>query len=146
MKNTYQVLIFSFIILLGLNGCYKEANPNDGNFDIIGNVAIVSELSSPVAAAAAGSVLNLTIKLSYVNTTVKELKFYERFGTSGAFTFVRTIPFTPNFVQAERVHVITVPYSLPATKGRYSIQVEAVSDNNLTSARRTLTPSVFNIN
>jgi hypothetical protein len=146
MKNIFKIVLFALITISGLNSCYKEANPNDGNFDIIGDVAIVSELTSPVAAAAAGSVLNLTIKLSFVNTTVKELKFYDRYGTSGTFNFVRSIPFVPNFDQAQRVHVITVPYTLPATKGRYSIQVEAVSDNNLVSARRSMTPSVFNIN
>lgn len=146
MRKIHASIIFIMFITFSLSSCYKEANPNDGNFDIIGDVAIVSELTSPVAAAAAGSVLNLTIKLSFVNTNVKELKFYDRFGTSGNFNFVRTVPFVPNFDQAQRVHVITVPYTLPATKGRYSIQVEAVSDNNLVSARRGLTPTVFNIN
>jgi len=145
MKNKIGYLVLLMVFTLANIGCYKEVNPNDENFDIIGDVAQISELFSSVAAAPAGSVLNLRIKMNFVNTTIKELKFYERFGTSGAFNFVRSIPFVPNFVEAERVHVITVPWTLPATKGRYSLQVEAISDKDLASARRTMTPAVFNI-
>lgn len=145
MKNKIYFLLF--IVTMGLTniGCYKEVNPNDENFEIIGNVAQISELFSPVNAAPAGSVINLRIKLNYVNTTIKELRFYERFGTSGNHNLVRSIPFVPNFVEAERVHVITVPWTLPATKGRYSLQVDAVTDQNLVSSRRTITPAVFTI-
>jgi hypothetical protein len=145
MKNKIGYLLLIMVFTFANIGCYKEVNPNDENFDIIGDVAQISELFSPVAAAPAGSVLNLVIKMNFVNTTIKELKFYERFGTAGTYTFVRSIPFVPNFVQAERVHVITVPWTLPTTKGRYSVQVEAINDQDLASARRTMTPTVFNI-
>lgn len=145
MKNNIKLMLLFLVTSLLNIGCYKEVNPNDANLDIIGDVAQISQLLSPVSAAPAGSILNLTIRMNFVNTTIKELKFYERFGTSGAYNFVRAIPFVPNFVEAERVHIITVPWTLPMTKGRYSIQVEAISDKDLTSARRTMTPTVFNI-
>ncbi|HMP31395.1 MAG TPA: hypothetical protein PKD85_17465, partial [Saprospiraceae bacterium] len=98
MKNKLILIITVLTVSLLQIGCYKEVNPNDENFEILGDVAQISELFSAVAAAPAGSVLDLRIKMNFVNTNIKELRFYDRFGTSGNYNFVRAIPFVPNFV------------------------------------------------
>ncbi|MCS6928190.1 MAG: hypothetical protein NZM43_01715 [Saprospiraceae bacterium] len=135
---TISMLAFCAFIL---NACYKEKNPNEDNFEIVGRVPQVSELTPSTTTPTAGSTIELTVKLSYVKTTVKELKFYQRIGTSGAYSFLKTEPFTPNFVPAERVHVVKYPYNVPNEPNKsFSLQVEAVTTDGLVSVRRTMTP------
>ncbi len=141
MKRYWYLAVFA-LISLSLSACYKEKNPNEDNFDIIGSVPMVSELTPSTTSPTAGSTISLTVKLSFVNTTVKELVFYQRIGTSGAYSFLKTVPFTPNFVPEERVHVVTVPYDVPNEPNKaFSLQVEAVTNDNLVSIRRTMTPT-----
>jgi hypothetical protein len=148
MKNLINISLL-LLILFVVSGCYKEVNPNDENFTIVGDIAQISTLTSPVTTAAANSTINLTIRCNVVNTEIKEFKFYQRIGTSAStpYTATTTVPFVGNFVAAERVHVITVPYTVPNEKGKsFSLQVEAVTANGLVSARRTLTPTNVTIN
>lgn len=148
MKNLINISLL-LLILFVVSGCYKEVNPNDENFTIVGDIAQISTLTSPVTTAAANSSINLTIRCNVVNTEIKEFKFYQRIGTSAStpYTATTTVPFVGNFVAAERVHVITVPYTVPNEKGKsFSLQVEAVTANGLISARRTLTPTNVTIN
>ena len=148
MKNLINISLL-LLILFVVSGCYKEVNPNDENFTIVGDIAQISTLTSPVTTAAANSSINLTIRCNVVNTEIKEFKFYQRIGTSAStpYTATTTVPFVGNFVAAERVHVITVPYTVPNEKGKsFSLQVEAVTANGLVSARRTLTPTNVTIN
>jgi hypothetical protein len=134
------------LLVVLLSACHKEYNPTSDLFEIVGDVAQVSALTSPVSTADANSTVNLTIKAHALNTDIKEFKFYQRIGTSGAYNFVRSVPFVANFSAAERVHVITVPYTVPNEKGKsFSLQVEAVTANNLVSLRRTLSPTNITI-
>ncbi len=138
----YLFAFFWVLFLLSTTRCYKEKNPNEDNFDIIGRVPNVSELRPSTTSPTAGSTITLTVRLSFVNTTVKDLVFYQRIGTSGAYSFLKTEPFTPNFVPEERVHVVQVPYVVPNEPNKaFSLQVEAVTTDNLVSARRTMTPT-----
>ncbi len=138
----YSYLLSLALLCLVLSACYKEKNPNEDNFEIIGSVPQVSELRPSTTAPTAGSIIELTVKLSYVNTTVKELNFYQRIGSSGAYSFLKTEPFTPNFVAEERVHVVNVPYEVPNEPNKaFSLQVEAVTTDGLASVRRTMTPT-----
>jgi hypothetical protein len=138
MRILIYILLFPIIIL---SACHKEYNPTNDLFEIVGDVAQVSALTSPVTAADANSTVNLTIKAHALNTDIKEFKFYQRIGTSGTYNFVRTVPFVANFSAAERVHVLSIPYTVPNEKGKsFSLQVEAVTANNLVSLRRTLSP------
>jgi hypothetical protein len=144
MKKYIYLLVFCGFCL-SLSSCYKENNPNDGNFDIIGDIAQVSSMTAP-AAAPANSKIDLVIRLNFLNTNVKEFRFYQRIGTTGTYVATVTVPFAPNFVAAERVHVVTVPYTVPNEKGKtFSLQVEAVTDNNLVSSRRTTSPTNITI-
>lgn len=148
MKYLYN-LIFLLIGISLFSGCYKEDNPNDENFTIVGDIAQVSSMTSPVTTAAANSTINLVIRCNVINTEIKEFKFYQRIGTSTStpYTATTTVPFVGNFVAAERVHVITVPYTVPNEKGKsFSLQVEAITANGLVSARRTLSPTNVTIN
>lgn len=149
MKNLINISLL-FLIIFVASGCYKDVNPNDENFTIVGDIAQVSSLTSPVTAAAANSSINLVIKCNVVNTEIKEFKFYQRIGpvTADPYTVATiTVPFVGNFVAAERVHVITVPYTVPNEKGKtFSLEVEAVTANNLVSARRRLSPVNVTIN
>ncbi len=148
MKNLINISLL-FLAIFVVSGCYKEVNPNDENFTIVGDIAQISTLTSPVTTAAANSSINLTIRCNVVNTEIKEFKFYQRIGTSAStpYTATTTVPFVGNFVAAERVHVISVPYTVPNEKGKsFSLQVEAVTANGLVSARRTLTPTNVTIN
>jgi hypothetical protein len=141
MKRHIFLMLFA-LVSLSLSACYKEKNPNEDNFEIVGSVPQVSELTPSTTTPTAGSTIELTVKLSYVNTTVRELKFYQRIGTSGAYSFLKTEPFTPNFVPAERVHVVKYPYNVPNEPNKaFSLQVEAVTTNDLVSIRRTMTPT-----
>ncbi|MBK8051805.1 MAG: hypothetical protein IPK35_00640 [Saprospiraceae bacterium] len=141
MKN-YINIVCLFVLTLSLASCHKEYEPTGDLFDILGDVAQVSSMVSPVSTADANSTINLTIKCHALNTEIKELKFYQRIGTTGTYTFTRSVAFAPNFSEAERVHVLTVPYTVPNEKGKsFSLQVEAVTANNLVSARRTLSPT-----
>lgn len=134
------------LLVILLSACHKEYNPTNDLFEIVGDVAQVSSMISPSSSAEANSTLNLTIKAHALNTDIKELKFYQRIGTSGAYSFVRSVPFVPNFSATERVHVVTVPYTVPNEKGKsFSLQVEAVTANNLVSQRRTLSPTNISI-
>lgn len=134
------------LLVILLSACHKEYNPTNDLFEIVGDVAQVSSMISPSSSAEANSTLNLTIKAQALNTDIKELKFYQRIGTSGAYNFVRSVPFVPNFSATERVHVVTVPYTVPNEKGKsFSLQVEAVTANNLVSQRRTLSPTNISI-
>jgi hypothetical protein len=134
------------LLIILLSACHKEYNPTSDLFEIVGDVAQVSSMVSPSSSAEANSTLNLTIKAHALNTDIKELKFYQRIGTSGAYSFVRSVPFVPNFSATERVHVVTVPYTVPNEKGKsFSLQVEAVTANNLVSQRRTLSPTNISI-
>lgn len=134
------------LLIILLSACHKEYNPTNDLFEIVGDVAQVSSMISPSSSAEANSTLNLTIKAHALNTDIKELKFYQRIGTSGAYSFVRSVPFVPNFSATERVHVVTVPYTVPNEKGKsFSLQVEAVTANNLVSQRRTLSPTNISI-
>ena len=134
------------LLIILLSACHKEYNPTNDLFEIVGDVAQVSSMISPSSSAEANSTLNLTIKAHALNTDIKELKFYQRIGTSGAYSFVRSVPFVPNFSATERVHVVTVPYTVPNEKGKsFSLQVEAVTANNLVSLRRTLSPTNISI-
>lgn len=134
------------LLVILLSACHKEYNPTNDLFEIVGDVARVSSMVSPSSSAEANSTLNLTIKAQALNTDIKELKFYQRIGTSGAYNFVRSVPFVPNFSATERVHVVTVPYTVPNEKGKsFSLQVEAVTANNLVSLRRTLSPTNISI-
>ena len=143
MKILNNILILLIILL---SACHKEYNPTNYLFEIVGDVARVSSMVSPTSSAEANSTLNLTIKAQALNTDIKELKFYQRIGTSGAYNFVRSVPFVPNFSATERVHVVTVPYTVPNEKGKsFSLQVEAVTANNLVSLRRTLSPTNISI-
>jgi len=129
------------LLVVFLSACHKEYNPTNDLFEIVGDVAQVSALTSPVTSADANSTVNLTIKAHALNTDIKEFKFYQRIGTSGTYNFVRSVPFVANFSAAERVHVITIPYTVPNEKGKsFSLQVEAITANNLVSLRRTLSP------
>ena len=143
MKILNNILILLIILL---SACHKEYNPTNDLFEIVCDVARVSSMVSPTSSAEANSTLNLTIKAQALNTDIKELKFYQRIGTSGAYNFVRSVPFVPNFSATERVHVVTVPYTVPNEKGKsFSLQVEAVTANNLVSLRRTLSPTNISI-
>lgn len=143
MKNLRNI---SFLLVLFLSSCHKEYNPTNDLFEIVGDVAQVSSMTSPVSAADANSTISLTIKAHALNTEIKEWKFYQRIGTSGAYVFSVSVPFTPNFSTAERVHVVTVPYKVPNEKGKsFSLQVEAITANNLVSLRRTLSPTNITI-
>lgn len=134
------------LLVILLSACHKEYNPTSDLFEIVGDVAQVSSMVSPSSSAEANSILNLTIKAHALNTDIKELKFYQRIGTSGAYNFVRSVPFVANFSAAERVHVVTVPYTVPNEKGKsFSLQVEAITANNLVSLRRTLSPTNISI-
>ncbi len=141
MKHTFAITILSFAIL-ALSACYKEKNPNDDNFEIIGRVPIVSELTPSTTMPTAGSTITLTVKLSFVDITVKSLVFYQRIGTSGPYSLLKEEPFSPNFVPDQRVHVVTVPYDVPNEPNKaFSLQVEATTTEGLVSARRTMTPT-----
>jgi hypothetical protein len=138
--------IILLLLVILLSACHKEYNPTSDLFEIVGDVAQVSALTSPVSTADANSTVNLTIKAHALNTDIKEFKFYQRIGTSGTYNFVRSVPFVANFSAAERVHVITIPYTVPNEKGKsFSLQVEAVTANNLVSLRRTLSPTNISI-
>ena len=136
-----------YISCLSMIGCYEEYTPTGDLFDIKGHVAQVSAMTAPASTAAANSSINLTIKCHAVDTDIKEFKFYQRIGTSGTYLATVTVPFVANFSEAERVHVVTVPYTVPNEKGKvFSLQVEAVTTNGLVSLRRTLSPTNVTIN
>ena len=83
--------IIPLLLIIFLSSCHKEYNPTSDLFEIVGDVAQVSALTSPVSAADANSTVNLTIKAHALNTDIKEFKFYQRIGTSGTYTFVRSV-------------------------------------------------------
>ena len=149
MKSYINLVILCSLLLM-FSGCHKEYEPTEDLFDVVGSVAQVSSLTSPVTTAAANSSINLVIKCNVVNTEIKEFKFYQRIGpvTAAPYTAATiTVPFVGNFVAEERVHVITVPYTVPNEKGKtFSLEVEAVTANNLVSARRRLSPVNVTIN
>lgn len=129
-----------FISAMFLTSCYKEVDPNDDNFTIVGDIAIVSQLLVPANKAKAGDMIELTIRCNANNTDIKEFKFFQRFGTTGAFAESITAPFVPNFVQEERLHVVKVMYPVPNDPGKtFQIQVDAITANGLASRRRGMT-------
>lgn len=144
--KTYKNIIVAFAFLLAFTGCHKEYEPTEDLFEVVGSVAQVSSLTSPVSTATANSTISLVLRCNVLNTEIKEFKFYQRIGSS-PYTATTTVPFVGNFVAAERVHVITVPYTVPNEKGKsFSLQVEAITANGLVSARRTLSPTNVTIN
>ena len=142
MKKIAYIVLFA----IGLSSCYKEYNPNTDLFDVVGDVAYVAALTANPATVAPSGTTTLTIKCTAYNTDMKEIKIYERIGTTGGFNLKSTIPFTPNFVAAEKLHVVTVPYTAPSNRGAViNIQVEVVTANGLASKRnRTLTVRTTN--
>lgn len=130
-----------------LTGCYKENNPNDEHFTIIGDIAQVSSLTAPSNSAEANSEIELTVKLSVRNTTITSLQFYERLGTSGDYNASLRVPFVENFSEEERVFIMKVLYPIPDAIGEtISIQVEAITANELVSNRVTVSPNNITIN
>ncbi len=139
-KNIVGFLFLSLAIVC--SGCYEEVNPNDDNFQTIGNVPLISDLLPSTTAPTAGSTIEMTARMSFVDTEVKELNLFQRIGTTGAYSLLRTIPFVPNFDQAQRVHVIKFPYDVPNEPGKaFSLQLEAVTAEGLISFRRTMSPT-----
>lgn len=110
-------LTYTFLLAFSFSSCHKETNPLDNLVDIVGDVAQVSSVTSPDNVTA-GSTIDLVIRCNALNTTIKEFKFYQRIGTSGSYTLVKTEPFVPNFSTAERLHVITLPYVVPNESGK----------------------------
>lgn len=144
MKHTSYFTIF-FAITLFLSSCYKENNPLDDLLDIQGDVAIVSSVTAPDNVPA-GNIIELVIRCNALNTQIKEFKFYQRIGTSGAYTLTKSEPFVASFSETEKLHVVKVPYTVPNEPGKtFSLQVEAITDNDLVSARRTATPTNIKI-
>lgn len=136
----YNIILLFALLSLTVSSCYKEVDPNDDNFEVVGDIAIVSQLLVPSRNAKAGENMELTIRCNARNTDITEFKFYQRFGTSGAYVESHTAAFTPNFVDEERLHVVTVPYPVPNEVGRtFQIQVEAITQNGLASRRRGMT-------
>lgn len=134
-----------FALVIAINGCYEEENPLDGLVDIVGDVAQVSLLTSPDNVPA-GSTIKLVIKSNVVGTEITQFNFYQRIGTSGAYSATTTSTFDNRFVSAERVFVDTVEYVVPSEPGKtFSLQVEALTANGLTSARRTSSPANIKI-
>lgn len=132
------------ITLIGLffSSCYEEYSPIDDLVEIKGDVAQVSSLTSPVTAAKAESVIDLIMRCHAVGSEMESIMIYERVGgTSGPYTFKEEIPFVPNFVAAERLHVVTIPYTVPNEPGKnFSLSVAVKTKNGLVSALRTMTP------
>jgi hypothetical protein len=135
--NIILVLCISAMVL---TSCYKEVDPNDDNFTVVGNIAIVSQLLVPANRAKARDMMELTIRCNAKDIQIKEFKFFQRFGTSGAFVESHTAPFVSNFVQEERLHVVKVMYPVPNEPGKtFQIQVDAITENGLASRRRGMT-------
>ena len=136
MKHSLKY-IFILTLTLMFSSCYKEESPLTGLVEIVGDVAQVSSVTAPTEGTA-GSTIELTIRCDARNTNITEFKFYQRIGTSGAYTLTKSEAFVPNFSTVERLHVIKVPYTVPSEAGKtFSIQVEAITANGLVSARRT---------
>jgi hypothetical protein len=140
MKNISK-LFFVLAMSISLSSCYEEFNPNDDLFDAQGNTAYVTALTANPILVDAGQTTTLTLKCYAVGVDMKEVIIYDRIGTTAAYTQKEKIAFKPNFVEAEKLHVVTVPYTAPNTKNAtLNIQVEVVTSNNLASRRnRTLT-------
>ncbi|MEZ4909434.1 MAG: hypothetical protein R2774_01100 [Saprospiraceae bacterium] len=144
MNKLIKYICYCFIAI-GMVGCYEEENPIDGLVDIVGDVAQVSQLISPDNVPA-GSTIKLVIKSNVVGTEITQFNFYQRIGTSGSYTATTTSPFDNRFVSEERVFVDTVEYVVPNEAGKtFSLQVEALTANGLTSARRTSSPTNIKI-
>lgn len=140
-------ILFIITAVFSLTGCYKENNPNDEHFTILGDIAQVSSLTAPSNSAVANSEIELTVKLSVRNTTITSLQFYERLGTSGSYNATLLVPFIENFSEEERVFIMKVPYPIPDAVGKtLSIQVEANTANELVSNRVTVSPNNIKIN
>lgn len=135
-----NVILVMCISAMFLTSCYKEVDPNDDNFTVVGNIAIVSQLLVPANTAKAGDMMELTIRCNAKDVQIKEFKFFQRFGTSGSFAESITAPFIPNFVEEERLHVVKVMYPVPNDPGKtFQIQVDAITQNGLASRRRGMT-------
>lgn len=140
-------IILIIVASYSLTGCYKENNPNDEHFTIIGDIAQVSSLTAPSNTAQANGEIELTVKLSVRNTTITFLQFYQRLGTSGDYIASLLVPFVEDFSEEERVFIMKVPYPIPDAVGAtISIQVEAITANELVSNRVTVSPNNIKIN
>lgn len=142
-----HILKFTYILIISLafSSCYKEESPLDNLLEIVGDVAQVSSVSAP-AEGSAGGTIELTIRCNALNTEIKEFKIYQRIGTTGAYSFTKSENFVPSFSTEERLHVVKIPYTVPSEVGKtFSLQVEAITDNGLVSARRTVAPANIKI-
>ncbi|MBK6500526.1 MAG: hypothetical protein IPG00_21215 [Saprospiraceae bacterium] len=96
------------------------------------------------AEGTAGSTIELTIKCSALNTNITEFKFYQRIGTSGAYTLSKSETFVPNFSTLERLHVIKVPYTVPSESVKHSaFRWEAITANGLSFCQENVFASKY---
>jgi hypothetical protein len=144
MKNI--LYIFSILSLTLLSSCYKEYDPTEDLFTVKGDIAQITTFTASPTTVDAGAPINLLIKCHSVNTEMKEIKFYQRVGTTGSYLPTTTVAFTPAFSEAERLHVLNLPYIAPNEKGKtISLQMEIVTSNGLVSNRRTVSPTNITI-
>lgn len=119
------------ICIIGLTSCYDTYNPVDDLVDIVGDVAQIATFTGPTKVTH-GTTFDLTLKVSSAHVEMDSIRIYEKKG-SGVYILTKHIAFTPNFVEAERLHVITIPYTAPDVATTISLQANVVTSNGLVS-------------
>ena len=119
------------LFIMGFSSCYKAYDPVDDLVDIVGDVAQIATFTGP-AKVTHGATFDLTLKVSSAHVEMDSIRIYEKNG-SGGYILTKHIAFTPNFVEAERLHVITIPYTAPDAPTSISLQANVVTSNGLVS-------------